>query len=111
MMKRQKAEEDNDMKQGLMYQTVGIDVEEHMGDSLDRGDNKERDSLPAIQETHMRSILKGLTWRLVASCTTMSIAWYITGKVELALEIGFIEVFAKVAIYYVHERIWANIRV
>ena len=110
MMKRQKAEEDHDMKQGLMHQTVSIDVED-VGGLLDRGDNKERDSLPAIQETHMRGILKGLTWRFVASCTTMSIAWYITGKVQLALEIGLIEVFAKVAIYYVHERMWANIRV
>ncbi|KAI2502729.1 hypothetical protein MHU86_11714 [Fragilaria crotonensis] len=106
MLKRQKGDEaNNDLKPGLAYQTVSID-----GEDVEGGINKEHDGPPPIQETHMRSILKGLTWRFVASLTTMSIAWYITGKVQLALEIGFIEVFAKVAIYYVHERLWANIR-
>lgn len=106
MLKRQKADDANsDLKQGLTFQTVSID-----GDDVERCDDKEHDAPPTIQETHMRSILKGLTWRFVASITTMSIAWYITGKVQLALEIGFIEVFAKVAIYYIHERLWANVR-
>jgi uncharacterized membrane protein len=106
MLKRPKGDEaSNDMKSGLMYQTVSID-----GEDVEGGNGKEHDGPPAIQETHMRSILKGLTWRVVASFTTMTIAWYITGKVQLALEIGFIEVFAKVAIYYAHERLWANVR-
>ena len=106
MLKRQKADEaSGDLKQGLMYQTVSIDDED-----VERGNDKEHIAPPTSQESHMRSIVKGITWRFVATSTTMVIAWYITGKVQLALEIGFIEVFAKVAIYYVHERLWANIR-
>ena len=61
---------------------------------------------PAHRESHLRSILKGLTWRTVATVTTMVIAWGVTGKVDLALQIGSIEVFAKIAIYYAHERAW-----
>mmetsp|Transcript_28043 Transcript_28043/g.41419 ORF Transcript_28043/g.41419 Transcript_28043/m.41419 type:complete len:95 (+) Transcript_28043:198-482(+) len=63
------------------------------------------------QETHLRSALKGLTWRVVATTTTMTIAYTLTGEVKLAMEIGFIEFLAKLAIYYVHERIWASCRV
>lgn len=63
-------------------------------------------SAPTHRESHLRSIFKGLTWRTVATGTTVAIAWSVTGKVDVALEIGSIEVFAKIAIYYVHERAW-----
>lgn len=59
-----------------------------------------------IRESHVRSLLKGLTWRAIATLTTVTIAWMVTGEVELALEIGAIEVFAKIAIFYAHERAW-----
>ncbi|MGD8829079.1 MAG: DUF2061 domain-containing protein [Pseudomonadales bacterium] len=62
-------------------------------------------------ESHTRSILKGVTWRFVATLTTVVIAWSITGEIAAALQIGFIEVFAKVAIYYAHERAWARVRI
>ena len=65
---------------------------------------------PAL-ESHTRSLLKGLTHRFVATLTTIAIAWAITGDVAAALQIGFIEVFAKIAIYYLHERVWAHIRI
>ena len=48
------------------------------------------------------------SWRL--ALTTIAIAWFITDDVETALQIGFIEIFAKIAIYYVHERVWVRIR-
>ena len=58
------------------------------------------------RESHIRSLLKGLTWRVLATCTTMTIAWLTTGDVSLALKIGSIEFFAKFLIYYLHERAW-----
>ena len=61
-------------------------------------------------ESRSRSLVKGLTWRVVATLTTILIAWWITGEVETALQIGFIEVFAKIAIYYIQERAWVHIR-
>lgn len=62
-----------------------------------------------VRESHVRSLLKGLTWRCVATATTMTIAWIVTGEVALALKIGGIEVFAKILIYYAHERAWASV--
>jgi len=58
------------------------------------------------RESHLRSLLKGVSWRVIASLTTISIAYVITGKIDIALEIGAIEVVAKVFLYYAHERIW-----
>ena len=59
-------------------------------------------------ESRSRSLIKGLTWRVVATLTTIVIAWAITGDVDIAIQIGFIEVFAIFAIYYVHERAWLH---
>ncbi len=58
------------------------------------------------RESHVRSILKGLTWRIIATSTTIVIAYIVTGGIDDALKIGAIEVFAKVLIYYLHERAW-----
>ena len=57
----------------------------------------------------MRSVLKGFTWRLVATFSTMVIAYLITGETGTAPKIGGIEFVAKIAVYYVHERIWLRI--
>ena len=59
-----------------------------------------------LRESHLRSVLKGLTWRVVATTTTVAIAYFVTGMVAVALQIGAIEVVAKIAVYYAHERAW-----
>ena len=58
------------------------------------------------KESHLRSILKGLSWRILATLTTITIVYLVTGEFYAALEIGGYEVVAKIAIYYVHERTW-----
>ena len=61
-------------------------------------------NLTNVKETHLRSVSKGISWRILATITTVSIVFLITGKIDTALEIGAIEVVAKIIIYYVHER-------
>ena len=63
-----------------------------------------------IIETKRRSISKALSWRATATATTISLVYIFTGQIETALTVGGIEVFAKMAIYYFHERGWAKIR-
>lgn len=58
------------------------------------------------RESHLRSLLKALSWRLVATSTTAVIAYFITGEVKAAVMIGGIEFVAKFVIYYLHERAW-----
>ena len=61
------------------------------------------------KESHLRSILKGLTWRVVATTTIILIAYFAIGDVQMALQIGFIEFFVKLLLYYLHERAWQSI--
>jgi len=64
----------------------------------------------AGEDSHIRSLSKGLTWRFVASSTTIVIVKIVTGETTTAFQIGFVEFFAKIAIYYLHERVWAKIK-
>jgi len=59
-----------------------------------------------LTESKTRSVLKAFTWRLIATGTTITIAYFITGETEVALSIGAIEFFSKFFIYYIHERLW-----
>lgn len=63
------------------------------------------------EESHLRSVLKGVSWRVVATIDTILIVLLVTcslGECSIgsALEIGAIEFILKLAIYYGHERIW-----
>ena len=64
-----------------------------------------------INESHERSILKGISWRIIATTDTFLVVFFITCmldqcSVENALKIGVIEFFLKLLIYYTHERVW-----
>ena len=56
--------------------------------------------------SNQKAVAKTFTWRFTATLTTVIIAWFITGSVEAGLAIGGIEFFAKMFLYYVHERLW-----
>ena len=60
-------------------------------------------------ETKKRSILKALSWRTWATIATAIIVFAFTGEVALAVTVGFLEVFAKMALYFFHERLWQKI--
>ena len=59
-----------------------------------------------IRESHLRSILKAITWRMLATSTTFIIAYFVTGESVVAFTIAGIETVMKLAIYYLHERAW-----
>ncbi len=61
------------------------------------------------REKHYRSLIKAFSWRLTGTVDTVIISFLVTGKVKWALSIGFVELFTKVFLYYVHERIWNKI--
>lgn len=65
--------------------------------------------------SHLRSILKGISWRFVATTDTILVVLFITClfgqcSIENALKIGFAEFILKLGIYYFHERIWERYR-
>lgn len=62
-----------------------------------------------MPDKHYRSIVKAVSWRATGTIDTILISWLITGKLSFAFSIGFVELFTKVFLYYVHERIWERI--
>ena len=64
------------------------------------------------KESPGRTLAKTISWRIVASLTTFVIFYFAAdGKVALqalTAAIG-VEVIAKMVIYFLHERAWANI--
>lgn len=58
------------------------------------------------KETHTRTIVKAVSWRVVATLTTATIVFIFTRKWDLTLGITFFEVLSKILFYYFHERIW-----
>ncbi|WP_066758097.1 DUF2061 domain-containing protein [Crocinitomix algicola] len=53
-----------------------------------------------------KTIFKTISWRIVGTIDTMVIAYLMTGELTVAASIGTIEVFTKMALYYLHERLW-----
>ncbi len=62
------------------------------------------------KETNIRSIIKGISWRIVATSTTMGIVYVFFGNVELAIATGLLETVAKVGLYWGHEKVWQKIK-
>jgi uncharacterized membrane protein len=62
-------------------------------------------------ETHFRSILKAVTWRVGGTLITCLVAWFLTGSLDLAARIGVIDTVLKVGAFYVHERAWNRVRI
>jgi uncharacterized membrane protein len=50
-----------------------------------------------------------MTWRVIASGTTMVVVYAMTGDLTLVASVGVIDVVAKVFFYYLHERTWGNV--
>ncbi len=57
-------------------------------------------------ETYFRSVIKSITWRVVATSTTIILVFIFTGHVALALGVGFVEIVAKFILFFLHERVW-----
>lgn len=81
--------------------------------SFERVDSlmKENDLPPILQQgdSHTKSLVKGITWRILASLITVLVSWLVVGDVTAAFQIGFFEFIIKVCSYYFHERLWTRI--
>ena len=62
-----------------------------------------------MKDSRMRSFVKGISWRVIATSTTMAVAYILTGDLEIVLATGVIDVIAKLIFYYAHERAWFRI--
>ena len=62
------------------------------------------------KDTNKRSIVKGISWRVVATTTTITIVYFFFDRLDLAIAAGMIETVLKIGLYWLHERAWFKIR-
>ena len=63
----------------------------------------------AVLEHQFRSLAKAISWRAIGTLDTIVVAGIITGRIKVALSIGLVELFTKLCLYYLHERVWNRI--
>jgi adenylylsulfate kinase len=64
-----------------------------------------------MKEKRIRSLIKAITWRILASLITGLIVLAITHERNMAIGAGFADAVIKIVVYYVHERIWARVSI
>ena len=62
-----------------------------------------------IVDMKRRSLLKAISWRVVAVFITFFVSFIITKEILIATAIGLTDSFIKIFAYYSHERIWERI--
>jgi len=61
-------------------------------------------------ESHVRSIMKAVSWRLGGTTMTAAIAYIISGDIRIAAAISAFDTVVKIGAFYAHERLWARIK-
>ncbi len=62
-----------------------------------------------MSESRARSATKSLSWRLLASATTVGLVFLFTREVRLAMTVGAVELVVKILVFYLHERAWNTV--
>ncbi len=62
-----------------------------------------------LKDRHRRSIVKAITFRIVATLATIIIVYLVTGNLKLSGLLGGLDLISKFILYYLHERIWESI--
>ena len=72
--------------------------------------NEPKNTGSLSKEAHRRSFAKAVSWRILGSIDTFLISWIVTGHPVVAATISAVEVFTKILLFYLHERVWSRIR-
>ena len=57
-------------------------------------------------ETHKRSIVKSITFRIIATIITFVVVWAFTKDPYISTGVSIAENLVKMLAYYIHERAW-----
>lgn len=68
-----------------------------------------------MKESKWRSVLKAITWRMIATGTTFTLAYLVFREsgcedvLEKSTIVAGLELVLKLIIYYLHERAWQRV--
>lgn len=57
-----------------------------------------------VRDSHFRSIVKAVSWRVTGSIDTFALSFILTGSVRVARSITDAEAITKMILYCLHER-------
>ncbi len=60
-------------------------------------------------DTHLRSVVKGMSWRILATLVTTIVVFLYSGEWTAAALVGLMDALAKIVLYWGHERLWQRI--
>lgn len=60
-------------------------------------------------EQPKRTLVKTITWRIIALATTIVVVYIYSGDAKESLIVGFGANALKMVFYYMHERVWNRI--
>jgi uncharacterized membrane protein len=63
-----------------------------------------------VRDSHSRSIVKAVSWRVTGSVDTFVLSFVFTGSIKVAGSIAGAEAITKMILYYLHERAWSFVR-
>ncbi len=61
-------------------------------------------------ESHVRSLAKAISYRVLGSLSTAGIFFVLTGKLTTSLGAGAIDMVVKIGLYFLHERLWNHVQ-
>jgi adenylylsulfate kinase len=75
---------------------------------VERGKAHPKDSGVAAmsKDSKKRSVLKTLSWRVIATSIGMGLIYFYTGEAAFSVAFGVADFVIKSAAYYLHERVW-----
>lgn len=63
----------------------------------------------SLNEPRSISLLKSVSYRMFGTLTTFVGCYVFTGKVVLSVGVGIFDFFAKLVLFYLHERAWVHV--
>ena len=60
-------------------------------------------------DTNSRSIAKAISYRVLGTACTTAIVYIFSHNVTLSLGAGVFDSVVKIALYFIHERVWNHI--
>ena len=64
----------------------------------------------AVQDSHIRPIIKAVSWRILAMIITGAVVYVYTGEIKKSGEISVVAGLILTFVYYLHERFWVWVR-
>ena len=63
-----------------------------------------------MSDTTRRSLVKTITWRVLGSTSTFTIAYLITGRLDASSAIAVVQMTVNTFLYLFHERLWSRVK-